>query len=105
MPDFLADFLPEFLQNPDPVILALGLGILCALAVILLLLINAISGFFDIFSGLFDALASFVGGGPAGWCGCLALLSVLLGGGALLYFLATRCGSGADINFCRFWPF
>ena len=100
----MLDLLPAFLQNPDPVILALGLGILCAVAVILLVLMNALTGFFDLFSGIFEALASLIGGGPEGWCGCLALLALLLGGGALLYTLATTCGSGADINFCRFWP-
>ena len=42
----MLDFLPAFLQNPDPVILALGLGILCAVAVILLVLMNALTGFF-----------------------------------------------------------
>ena len=95
----------DLLQNPDPVILALGFGILCAIAVILLILINAITGFLDIFGGLFDALTSIIGGGPEGWCGCLVILALFLGGGALVYFLANTCGNGADINFCRLWPF
>ena len=94
----------NLLQDPDPIILALGFGILCAVSVILLVVVNALTGLLDIFGGLFDALASLIGGGPEGWCGCLVLLAVILGGGALLYFLVTTCGGGADINFCRFWP-
>ena len=99
------NLLLNLLQNPDPVILALGFGILCAIAVILLVLINAITGFLDIFGGLFDAMTSVIGGGPGGGCGCLVLLGLLIGGGALVYFLANTCGNGADINFCRLWPF
>lgn len=101
----MLNLLLDLLQNPDPVILALGFGILCAITVILLILINAITGFLDIFGGLFDALTSIIGGGPVGWCGCLVILALFLGGGALVYFLANTCGNGADINFCRLWPF
>lgn len=101
----MIDLLLDFLQNPDPIILALGFGILCAVAVILLVFVNALTGFLGIFGSLFDALASLIGGGPEGWCGCLVIMALILGGGALLYILANTCGSGADINFCRFWPF
>ncbi|MCY3836284.1 MAG: hypothetical protein OXF83_07615 [Anaerolineaceae bacterium] len=95
----------NLLQNPDPVILALAFGILCAIVVILLILVNAVTGFFEIFSGLFDAVASLISSGPEGWCGCLVIFALLLGGGGLLYLLANSCGSGSEINFCRFWPF
>ncbi len=94
-----------FLQNPDPVILALVLAVLCAIFALLLILFNAVSGVLDLLRLPLEALAGVIGSGPEGWCGCLVVLALLSGAGFLLYTLANTCGSGSTMNFVAFGPF
>ena len=98
--------MPDFLQalDPDnPVILAAACALLCVVGLVLTLGLQAVSGLLEILASLAGALMEMISGGPVAWCGCLALLALLIGSAIVLILLLqglSACGTPDAINFC-----
>ncbi len=96
----------EFLQSLDPnnpLILAGACALLCVAGLALTLGLQALSGVLEILSSLAGMLMEMLAGGPVAWCGCLALLALIVGGGVVAFLLVqglTACGTPEAINFC-----
>lgn len=96
----------EFLQSLDPdnpLILAGACALLCVAGLALTLGMQALSGVLELLSSLAGMLMELLSGGPVAWCGCLALLALIVGGGIVVFLLVqglTACGTPEAINFC-----
>lgn len=97
----------EFLETIAPGTWLL-LGVVCALScgvmVILFLGIQILGGALEIFTGVFELIGGFLGGGPISCCGCI----ILIGGcGICGLFISwgagmlQTCGTPDAVNFCR----
>lgn len=96
----------ELLQTLDPnnpVVLAAACALLCVVGLVLSLGLQAIGGLLEIINSLAGMFMEVLSGGPVAWCGCLALLVVLVGGAAIAVLLIqglAACGTSEAINFC-----
>lgn len=100
----------EILQNIDPSHLpyiAIGCALLCLVALVIGLLIQAVSGIFDVIFGLFEIVIDLLQGGPVAWCGCLFLLAGLAAASAGVFLLLNAPDACAEqpTNFCRWFGF
>lgn len=97
----------EFLQSLDPgnpLVLAGACALLCVAGLALTLGMQAISGLLEALASLAGMLMELLAGGPVAWCGCLALLALVIGGGIVLLLLVqglAACGTPEAINFCE----
>jgi len=97
----------EFLQSLDPdnpLVLAAACALLCVAGLALTLGLQAISGLLEVLASLAGMLMELLAGGPVAWCGCLALLALVIGGGIVLLLLVqglAACGTPEAINFCE----
>lgn len=96
----------ELLQSLDPenpLTLAVACALLCLVGLVLSLGMQALSGVLEIISSLAGMFMELLSGGPVAWCGCLALLALLVGGGIVAVMLVqglASCGTPEAINFC-----
>jgi len=96
----------DLLQNIDPAhlpLIAVGCALLCAVVVVIGFLLQALSSIFDVIAGLVEVAVEIAQGGPVAWCGCLALVVLLVGGGGVAVMLIqglAACGTPEAINFC-----
>lgn len=96
----------EFLQNLDFATLLL-FSILCALVlgvvVILFFGVQIIGSVLGLFGDFFGLFAGILGGGPASWCGCLALIvgCGLCGVFAFALFNLYQTCDTNPVNFCQ----
>lgn len=100
----------ELLQNIDPSHLpyvALACALLCAAALVIGLLLQAVSSIFDVVFGLFEVLMEILRGGPVAWCGCIVAIFGLFAAGGVIYLLLNAPASCAaqPTNFCRWFGF
>ncbi len=95
----------QSLDPNNPLILAGACALLCVAGLVLTLGMQALSGVLEIITSLAGMLMELLSGGPVAWCGCLALLALVIGGGAVALLLVqglTSCGTPEAINFCSF---
>ncbi len=96
----------ELIQSLDPnnpLVLGGACALLCVIGLVLSLGMQALGGVLELFSGLAGIIMELLSGGPVAWCGCLALLALLVGGGIAAVMLVqglAACGTPEAINFC-----
>ncbi len=97
----------ELLQSLDPnnpVTLAVACALLCLAGLVLSLGMQALGGLLEILSSLAGMVMEVLSGGPVAWCGCLALLALVIGGGIVTWLTVQgllACGTAEAINFCH----
>lgn len=98
----------SLLNTADPsslVMLALCCALLCIVGVVLMLGLQIISGFLDVFTSIFGLFFDVLSGGPVAWCGCLVMIfgcAGLVGLGILFSQVLSTCGTPQAVNFCQF---
>ncbi|MCY3946752.1 MAG: hypothetical protein OXF44_10780 [Anaerolineaceae bacterium] len=96
----------ELIQSLDPnnpLVLAGACALLCVAGLALSLGLQALGGVLELISGLAAVFMELLSGGPVAWCGCLALVALLVGGGVAAVMLVqglAACGTPEAINFC-----
>ena len=92
----------------DPQWMALGglVLLLCVGGLILSFVLPAIASLFSALGGFVQFLVNILTGGPVTWCGCLAVIILLVaccGLVALAGFTLSTCGTPDAVNFCRWF--
>ena len=100
----------ELLQNIDPSqlpFIAVGCALLCVAVIVIGLLLQAVSGIFDVVFGLIEVVTGILQGGPIAWCGCGLLICGLVACAGVTFLLLNAAESCAahPTNFCRWLGF
>lgn len=100
----------DLLQNIDhsqlPLV-AVGCALLCVAVVVVGFLLQAISGVFEVITGLIEIVVEIMQGGPVAWCGCALLIIGLIAcaGFAFLYLQAPETCAAHPTHFCQWFGF
>ncbi len=100
----------EILGNIDPAHLpyiAVACALLCVGLIVIGLVLQAVSGVFEILFGLLEVLTGVLQGGPVSWCGCAFLILGLAAAAVVAVLLLNAPASCADYptNFCLWLGF
>jgi uncharacterized protein involved in cysteine biosynthesis len=79
-------------------------GLLCVGGVVLLVVLQVLGGVLGFLFGFVEMFLGILSGGPASWCGCLAVLIGIVVCGGLAFMLAgalSSCGTPDAVNLCR----
>jgi hypothetical protein len=91
----------EFLQHIDggmALLVAVGLCALCLVLPILLSGLHFVGLFIDLLGNVVGAIVGIISGGPASWCGCLAVI----GGCGLVIAVVWLISTG--LSTCATYP-
>ena len=100
----------DLLQNIDPShvpLIAVGCAVLCVALVVIGFLLQALSGVFNVVTGLIEVAMEILQGGPVAWCGCMLLIVGLVAcaGFTWLYLNAPESCALNPTNFCQWFGF
>ena len=87
--------------------IAAGCALLCVVVVVIGIIMQAVSSFFDVFVGFAEVIIEILQGGPMAWCGCVLVIFACIGlaGGAFLLLNAPESCAAHPTNFCRWFGF